>query len=89
MSMRAMTMEALNLIAAPFGDTPSDVAAKAIYDAIDPLSGDPIATVIHMSDHLFWDDRLPGATDIERQLAAVRLICRIAACVVLETVAPK
>lgn len=52
---------------------------KAIYDAVEPLSGDPIAVVLHLSEHLFWDDRLPGATDVEQQLAAVRIICETAA----------
>jgi hypothetical protein len=54
-------------------------AAQAIYDAVDPLSGDTIGTVIHMSDHLFWDDNLEGGTDLEQQIAAVKIVCRAAA----------
>jgi hypothetical protein len=65
-------------LAGTWTDSAEDRAAKAIYDAVEPLSGDHIATVIHMSDHLFWHE-LPGETDIESQLAAVRLICRVAA----------
>lgn len=58
--------------------------ARAVYDAEDPLSGDTIATVIHMSDHLFWDDTLSGESDTDRQLEAVRIICRAAARAVLQ-----
>lgn len=70
---------ALMALAGPWTDSEDDRAAKAIYDAEDPLSGDPIGVVIHLSDHLFLDDRLPGETGIEKQLAAVRVICRVAA----------
>lgn len=55
--------------------------ARAIYDATDPLGGDPIATLIHVSDHLFWDGVQPDKemTDLERQLSAVQEVCRSAA----------
>lgn len=60
--------------------------AKAIYDATDPLSGDPIATLIHVSDHLFWDgvDPEKEMTDLERQLEGVRIVCRTAATAALK-----
>lgn len=69
------------MTAVPAGETGDKVAevVRAIYDAVDPLSGDSVGTVIHLSDHLFWDDRVPGDTDIERQLEAVRIVCRAAA----------
>ncbi len=72
------------------GEASVEKAAQAIYDAIDPLSGDHIATVIHMSDHLFWDGVGAGSelTDIERQLEAVRIICRAAAVAALSAAAP-
>ena len=62
-------------------DSMVERCAKAIYDATDPLSGDPIATLIHVSDHLFWDGVQPDKemTDIERQLEAVQEVCRAAA----------
>ena len=62
--------------------------ARAIFDKTEPLSGDAIGTVIHMSEHLFWDDRLPGNTDIDRQLAAVRIICKEAANAALAAIDP-
>lgn len=65
-------------------DADVERVSKAIYDAVEPLSGDPIAVVLHNSDHLFWDDRLPGDTDVERQLAAVRIICDTAARAALQ-----
>lgn len=65
-------------------DADVERVSKAIYDAVEPLSGDPIAVVLHNSDHLFWDDRLPGNNDIERQLAAVRIICDTAARAALQ-----
>jgi len=60
--------------------------AKAIYDATDPLSGDPIATLVHVSDHLFWDgvDPEKEMTDLERQLEGVRIVCRAAAIAALK-----
>lgn len=72
-------------LAAPFADDIEDRAAKAVYDAIEPLSGDPIGVVIHMSDHLFWHD-LPGSIDLESQLAAVRVICRVAAAAAIRSI---
>jgi len=52
--------------------------AEAIYSADEPLSGDTIGAVIHMSDHLFYDS-IEGKTDLECQIAAVKIICRAAA----------
>jgi len=78
---------AVEAMAAPFSESVPDIAAKAVYDAVDPLSGDHIATVIHMSEHLFWDNQMPGDTDIERQLAAVRVICRVAVDATLDALA--
>lgn len=61
--------------------------AQAIFDAIDPLSGDTIGTVIHMSDHLFWDDDVKGKTDLECQIDAVKTVCRAAAEAALRAIA--
>lgn len=55
--------------------------ARAIYDATDPLSGDPVAVVIHMSDLLHWEGVASGQMmpDIERQKLAIMEVCRAAA----------
>lgn len=54
---------------------------RAIYDAEDPLSGDPIAVTIHLSEHLFWDGVQPDVemSDIDRQKLAIMEVCRAAA----------
>lgn len=62
-------------------------AARAIYDAEDPLSGDHIATVLHLSDHLFWDSVGDDSMkDVDCQLEAVRIICRAAARAALASI---
>lgn len=55
-----------------------ETVAQAIYDAVDTISGDTIATVVSMSDHLFEiiDD---GETEVEAVLRATMSVCRDAA----------
>jgi len=61
-----------------------ELAAQAIYEAIDPHSGDTIATVIHNSDHLFWESAEDNDADLAKQLEAVKEICRVAAQAALD-----
>lgn len=59
-------------------DAEVELVAEAIYDAVDTISGDTIATVISMSSHLFEtiDD---GETEVEAVLRATMSVCRDAA----------
>lgn len=56
----------------------AEIVAQAIYDAVDTISGDTVATVISMSSHLFEtiDD---GETEVEAVLRATMSVCRDAA----------
>lgn len=58
--------------------TMREKCARAIYDATDPTSDDPIAVTLHMSDHV-------GGVTIEEQREEVMQICRAAADAVLST----
>lgn len=49
-----------------------DRGARAIYDAIDPTSGDPIANTLHMSEYI------DGSVPLLQQLEQVMEICRSA-----------
>lgn len=59
-------------------DAEIEAVARAIYDAVDTISGDTIATVISMPSHLFEtiDD---GETEVEAVLRATMSVCRDAA----------
>lgn len=54
--------------------------AKAIYDGLDPLSGDSIGTVIVASEHLFPNhEHLKGNSSSKAHQLAAMDVCRAAA----------
>lgn len=52
--------------------------ARAVYDATDPITGDPIATTLHLSELSFYTG------PVEEQLKQVMEVCLAAADAVLD-----
>lgn len=58
-----------------------EAGGKAVFDAIDPNTGDTIGTTIHMSVEMAYGDG-----EIEQQLVAVHKTCRAAFTAALQAI---